>query len=65
MKGGKKAVQAPPAKRPRADSVSSRTRTQSDAAETAAAKPAPVVKAPVNHNFKFQRINEDKFSQVL
>jgi nucleolin len=53
----------PASKRQRADSISSRTRGHSDVKEAETFK-APM-KPSANHNFMFQRINEDKFNQVL
>ncbi len=50
-------------KRQRADSISSRTRGQSDVKEEKPVKPAKVQIPPAN--YKFQRINEDKFNAVL
>jgi len=49
----------PANKRQRADSISSRTRGHSDVKEAETFK-APM--KPPNPNFKFQRINEDKFN---
>ena len=50
----------PATKRQRADSISSRTRGNSDVKEAETFK-APM-KPPTNQNYKFQRINEDKYN---
>lgn len=60
----KKPVKKPAAKRARADSVSSRTRSHSDKVEEYR-PPTNLPKPVIPTNFKFQRINEDKFKDVV
>lgn len=52
----------PPKKRQRSDSISSRTRAHSDSQQMPPPPPPP---KPQPTNYKFQRINEDKFRTVV